>query len=149
MDELSRNKAITTLRKIPVFSGLQTNEYQQLLGICQVARYRVGDVVFKEKEPSKAMYIQLSGETELQTSTNGSVYVMKSGDLFGEIGVICQEHRTATAVISDEAVILVLDKDKFDFIQGKNPLLMAKILRNVTKVLAGRLLRSGQHRYIM
>jgi len=149
MDEHSRNKAISTLQKIPVFAGLQISEYHQLLGICSVSHYRIGDVIFKEKEPSKAMYIQLSGETELQTSTNGHVYVMKSGDLFGEIGVICQENRTATAIISDAAVIMELDKDKFDFLQGKNPLMMAKILRNVTKVLAGRLLSSGQHSYIM
>jgi len=149
MDDISRNRAINTLSKIPVFAGLQTTEYQQVLGICTIAHYRAGDVIFKENAPSMAMYVQLSGETELQTASSGSVYIMKSGDLFGEIGVICHSNRTTSAVIGEDSVLLELAKDKFDFLQGKTPLIMAKILRNVAKVLAERLISSGQHRYIL
>jgi CRP-like cAMP-binding protein len=149
MDALARNKAINILSKIPLFAGLQSEDYQQLLGICKIGHYRVGDVVFRERDPSLAMYVQLSGETELESTDNGIVFRMGPGDLFGEIGVISQSNRTATAIVSDDAMLLELDKDKFDFLQGKNPLLLAKILRNVAKVLAERLINSGTHRYIL
>jgi len=149
MDEVSQNKAINTLRKIPVFSGLQGDEYQQLLSICTVSYFRSGDIIFQEKDPSTAMYVLLSGEAEMQTGTGGCMFVMKPGDLFGEIGVISQAQRTATAMVSQDAALLELGKDKFDFLLGKNPLVMAKILRNVAKVLADRLVSSSNHRYIL
>jgi len=149
MDALSSNKAINILSKIPLFAGLQSQDYQQLLGICKISRYRVGDVVFRENEPSTGMYVQLSGETELESSENGSVFRAGPGDLFGEMGVISQSPRTASATISQDAMLLELNKDKFDFLQGQNPLVMARILRNVAKVLAERLINSGSHRYIL
>jgi CRP-like cAMP-binding protein len=149
MDALARNKAISILSKIPLFAGLQSQDYQQLLGICKIVHYRTGDIVFRENDPSLAMYVQLSGETALESAENGIVFRMKPGDLFGEIGVISLANRTATATVSDDAMILELDKDKFDFLQGKNPLLLARILRNVAKVLAQRLIHSGSHRYIL
>ena len=149
MDDISQNKAINTLRKIPVFAGLQSDEYQHLLSICKVGHYRGGDVIFHEKDPSTAMYVLLSGEAEMQTDANGCMFIMKPGDLFGEIGVISQIQRTASAVVSKDAALLELSKDKFDFLLGKNPMVMAKILRNVAKVLAERLVNSSSHRYIL
>ena len=149
MDALSQNKAINILRKIPLFAGLENQDYQLLLGICKIGHYHVGNVVFRENDPSKAMYVQLSGETELESRTSGSIYRMGPGDLFGEIGVISHAQRSATATISQDAMLLELDKDKFEFLQGQNPLVMARILRNVAKVLAERLINSGSHRYIL
>jgi len=149
MDETSQNKAINTLRKIPVFAGLQSDEYQQLLSICTVEHHRSGDVIFQEKDPSTAMYVLLSGEVEMQTGAGGCMFVMKPGDLFGEIGVINQSQRSASAVVSEDVALLELSKDKFDFLLGKNPLVMAKILRNVAKVLAQRLVGNSNHRYIL
>jgi len=149
MDETSQNKAVNTLRKIPVFAGLQGDEYQQLLSICKVGHHRSGDVIFQEKDPSMAMYVLLSGEVEMQDGAGGCMFVMKPGDLFGEIGVINQSQRSASAVVSQDSALLELSKDKFDFLLGKNPLVMAKILRNVAKVLAERLVGSSNHRYIL
>jgi CRP-like cAMP-binding protein len=74
---------------------------------------------------------------------------MKSGDLFGEIGVISQSYRTASAVFIQDGALLELSKDRFDFLLGKNPMVMAKILRNVAKVLAERLVGSSHHRYLL
>lgn len=149
MDEISKNKAINTLRKIAVFDGLHGDEYQELLSICTVNHYRSGEVIFEENALSTAMYVLLSGEAEIQTMTGECTYIMKPGDLFGEIGVISQSRRTATAVISQDAALLELAKDKFDFLLGKNPLVMAKILRNVAKVLAERLISSSSQRYLL
>jgi len=149
MDDISQNKAINTLRKIPVFAGLQNDEYHQLLSICAVNRYQTNDVIFEEKDPSSALYVLLSGQVEMQTDSGGCMFIMKPGDLFGEIGVICQVQRTASAVVGEDSVLLELAKDKFDFLLGKNPLVMAKILRNVVKVLAERLVGNSQHRYLL
>ena len=149
MEDISQNRAINTLRKIPVFAGLQNDEYHLLLSICAVNRYRTGDVIFRVKDTSNAMYVLLSGQVEMQTENGKCMFIMKPGDLFGEIGVICQVQRTASAVVSEDSVLLELARDKFDFLLGKNPLVMAKILRNVAKVLAERLVGNSQQRYIL
>lgn len=149
MDEFLTNRAINTLRKIPVFASLQTDEYQELLSVCKVNHVKNGDEIFVENDPSLAMYVLLSGEVEMHTRESGCVYVMKPGDIFGEIGVISQSRRSATAKASSDSAMLELSKDKFDFLLGKKPLITAKILRNVAKVLADRLVSSSANRYLL
>jgi len=149
MDEASRARAINTLKKIPVFSGLQEDEYEEFLSICKVSAIKQGEAIFHENDASEGMYILLSGEVEMHTKSSGCVYVMKPGDLFGEIGVISQKRRTASAIAGENSTLLDLRKEKFDFLLGRDPVLSSKVMRNVAKVLAERLLEASGPRYLL
>ena len=149
MDEVTKGRAVNTLRKIPVFSGMLDDEYQELLSVCKVSHFKQGDVIFQENDASMDMYVLLSGEVEMHTRSSGCIYVMKPGDLFGEMGVISQKRRTASAVVGEPAALLHISKDRFDFLLGKSPVISAKIMRNVAKVLSDRLLENNGPRYIL
>lgn len=151
MDEAAKAKAINTLKKIAVFGGLDDGEYQELLSVCKVSYFNKGETIFHENDASMDMYVLLSGEVEMHTRNSGCVYSMKPGDLFGEIGVISQKRRTASAVVGheSESALLHISKDRFDFLLGKSPVISAKIMRNVAKVLADRLLEASGPRYIL
>jgi len=133
------NKAVNTLQKLPTFAGLQAAEHQAILTVCEVSRFRSGEVVFEEGATSLAMYIVLSGEIEIRTEKNGLIVTMQPGELFGEIGMISQAKRTASAVVKSDATLLKISKDRFDLLLGRHPAVTAKILRNVASVLAERL----------
>ena len=149
MDEATKGRAVNTLRKIPVFAGLLDDEYQQLLAVCKVSHFKQGDVIFKENDASLDMFVLLSGEVEMQTRSSGTIYVMKPGDLFGEMGVISQKRRTASANVAAPSALLHISKDRFDLLLGKSPVICAKIMRNVAKVLSDRLLENNGPRYIL
>ena len=143
------NKAANTLQKLPTFAGLQPAEHQAILTVCEVVRCRRGEVVFEEQTSSLAMYIVLSGEIEIRTEKQGRIVTMQPGELFGEIGMIGQAKRTASAVVTSDATLLKISKDRFDLLLGRHPAVTAKILRNIASVLAERLMKVSHSQVLL
>jgi CRP-like cAMP-binding protein len=142
--QISRSRAINTLKKLPVFRGLLDDEYDHILGISQICHYEDNVIIFHEGDPSQNMFILLSGEIEISTKKNGAVCIMKPGDIFGEIGVISQVMRTASAKVRDDAILLEISKERLDLLLGKHPVTVAKILKNLCAILADRLINSNK-----
>ena len=143
------NKAVNTLQKLPTFAGLQAAEYQAILTVCEAVRFRRDEVVFEENATSLAMYIVLSGEIEIRTAKQGRIVTMHPGELFGEIGLITQAKRTASAVVTADATLLKISKDRFDLLLGRHPAVTAKILRNIASVLAERLTKVSHSQILL
>jgi CRP-like cAMP-binding protein len=143
------SRAVHTLQKLPTFAGLRAEEYQAILTICDVSRYRSDEVIFEEHGESLAMYIVLSGAVEMRADHPGIIATMQPGDLFGEIGVICQAQRSASAIATADTMLLKISKERFDRLLGRHPAVAAKILRNVAGVLALRLIKTSQSHVLL
>lgn len=142
--QISRSRAINTLKKLPVFRGLLDDEYDLILGISQICHYAKNVAIFSEGDTSLNMFILLSGEVEISTKTGGTLSVLQPGDIFGEIGVISQTPRTATATVKDDVILLEISKERFEFLMSKNPSTVAKVLKNLCSILAERLINSNK-----
>jgi len=142
--DIIKSKAINTLRKIPLFHGLQEGEYGQLLGMCRLSRYDKDEVIFERGEASFHMYVLLSG-TVLVKGKNNATFTLRPGEVLGEIGLVCNVKRTAAAVAADDVILLEIDKDDIDLMQGKNPHISAVVMKNIASTLAQRLLKATGH----
>ena len=142
--QISRSRAINTLKKLPVFRGLLDDEYDDILGISQICHHEKKVAIFNEGDTSLSMFILLSGEVEISTKNGGTLSVMKPGDIFGEIGVISQVLRTATAQVKDDVILLEISKERFEYLLSKHPSTVAKILKNLCSILAERLINSNK-----
>lgn len=129
------------LQKLPVFAGLSASEYEHIRQICQPARLEDGETLFVEGDSSPCMYVLLSGEIQLRTHSQGRIHTMKPGELLGEIGMIAQQNRTATAIASAPAVLLQIDNDAFEKLLHRAPHICFTIMRNVTRNLANHIVR--------
>jgi len=68
-----------------------------------IKKYKDGDVIFTEGNPSGSAYVIIKGSVELtKNSKHGAVLLakLKAGELFGEMGVIDGSPRSATAKAS-------------------------------------------------
>jgi CRP/FNR family cyclic AMP-dependent transcriptional regulator len=113
-----------------------------------VRSYQKAEVVFSESSPGKDMYIVYSGRVGLyarSTSEQGKLLaIMEAGDFFGEMALVDDSPRSATAVIEeDNTQLLVLDKNKFTYLLRHQPdfalVVMGKLcrqLREANKALA-------------
>lgn len=139
--DIIKSKAINTLRKIPLFHGLQEDEYRELLGVCRLSRYDKGEVIFEQGEASYHMYVLLSGSVMIK-GKNNNTFSLQPGEVLGEIGLVCNVKRTASAVATDDVILLEIDKEDVDLMQGKNPHISAVVMKNIANTLAQRLLKA-------
>jgi CRP/FNR family cyclic AMP-dependent transcriptional regulator len=105
--------------------------------------YEPGTVLFREGEPGDFMYVIQAGEVEIRR-TIGDVErvlaVLPAGEFFGEMALINQVPRSATAVVRQKSRLLVIEGRTFEaMIRGKTEIAVRMI-----KTLAARLSRANQ-----
>ena len=81
-------------------TGLPLAERAALLSGAHTARFRLGEVIFKEGEPAGGLYFVRSGRVRLTVRRNGREVVLgtaRTGDTVGELAAVDGGPRTATA----------------------------------------------------
>jgi CRP-like cAMP-binding protein len=97
-----------------------------------------GREIFKEGDEGDRMYIIQSGTVRISKAIDGKQHVLADlgkGDFFGEMAIVSQIQRTATASAVDEVQLLAFDRQGFQAMIEKN----AKIAMNVIDKLCRRL----------
>lgn len=97
-----------------------------------------GTVLFREGEPGKDMYVIQSGKVRLTRTIRGvekTLADLPAGEFFGEMSIINEKPRTASAVVVEDAQLLVLDPRTFEAMIKAN----TEIAVRMIKKLAGRL----------
>lgn len=114
-----------------------------------IETYRKEEVIFSENSPGKDMYIVYSGKVGLYTqgvSGHGKLLAtVETGDFFGEMALVDDSPRSATAIAEDDNTqLLVLDKNKFTYLLRHQPdfalVVMSKLcrqLREANRVITG------------
>lgn len=83
-----------------LLTGLPLAERAALLTRAQTARFRLGEIIFKEGEPAGGLYFVRSGRVRLTVRRNGREVVLgtaRVGDTVGELAAVDGGPRTATA----------------------------------------------------
>ena len=97
-----------------------------------------GTVLFREGEPGREMYVIQSGRVRLTRMLRGqekTIAELPAGEFFGEMSIINDKPRTATATVVEDAQLLVLDPRTFEAMIKAN----TEIAVRMVKKLAGRL----------
>ncbi len=142
--DVIKSKAINTLKKIPLFHGLQGDEYREVLAVCRVCRFVKDEVVFEQGDPSYQMYVILSGSVMVRGKNDRAV-MLQPGEILGEIGLVCNVKRTASVIADEDVILLEINKDDFDLMQGRFPHISAVVMRSIATTLAQRLLKATGH----
>lgn len=105
--------------------------------------YEAGALLFREGDAGDFMYVIQSGEVEIRRTINDVervLAVLPAGEFFGEMALINQRPRSATAVVRRPSRLLVIEGRTFEaMIRGKTEIAVRMI-----KTLAGRLERANQ-----
>lgn len=78
--------------------------------------FEPGEVIFREGEKSEEAYGIISGEVQISIDTKAGPRVLSQlypGEIFGEMGMVDDKPRSATAIASKKTVIQVITMDKF------------------------------------
>jgi CRP-like cAMP-binding protein len=97
-----------------------------------------GTVLFREGEPGKEMFVLQSGKVAISKKVRDVekvLAILGPGEFFGEMAIISNKPRNASATIDEDAKVLVIDPKTFEgMIRGN-----AEIAIRMIKKLADRL----------
>ena len=96
---LNLNEEAELLRRVPMFAKLDSAKLKLLAFTSESLSYEDGEVLFHRGDPADCAYVIMEGAVDVLSETEGGVVVattLRANELFGELGVITNETRSAT-----------------------------------------------------
>jgi CRP-like cAMP-binding protein len=132
-----RTRRELALTEAPLFANLPKRHLRSIAKMTGVREYEEGDWVIREGDPGSAFYVLLDGRARVVRGSR-TVTHLSAGDFFGEISLLDAGSRTASVLAESPLRCLTLDQKDFAKILAGEPVLAARLLRE----LAARLRRS-------
>jgi CRP/FNR family cyclic AMP-dependent transcriptional regulator len=131
------------LQTIPLFRDLSPKELRVLERVVHIRTYQPAETVFIETEPGAGMYVIRSGHVDivLKHKTDQPLILaeLETGDFFGEMALLGDTSRTATAVARERSELIGFFHPDLVEIISLHPAMGAKISFGLAKTLAERL----------
>ena len=135
---------IPLIERVMILKGSQLFRYfpgQDLAGIASLAavvHLADGDTVFRQGDAGDAFYMVVQGGVRIvRGSTELALLGPREG--FGEMAILDQETRSATAIAAGPTTLLRIDRDPFDRLIEQNPSVARGIYRMLTQRLRSTL----------
>ncbi|MEO0558281.1 MAG: cyclic nucleotide-binding domain-containing protein [Bacteroidota bacterium] len=128
------------LNSVPLFEELSARELDAVRRLLHRREYVAGESIFVQGEPGLGMYIIARGEVSIQSEPTGRELVaLTQGHFFGEIALLNEVIRTATARAATDCTLLSLFQPDLLGLLDRNPRLGVKILIALTRLVGLRL----------
>lgn len=93
-----------------------------------------GHVIFNAGDPGDSMYAVIEGSVEI--TVHGQVIeTIEPGGVFGEMALVENRPRSATATVKTEAKLVPIDKNRFMFLVQQTPFFALQLLTIVAERL--------------
>jgi CRP/FNR family transcriptional regulator, cyclic AMP receptor protein len=116
-----------TLKKVPLFAGLDNKELGQIASSMRERRFKAGDTVTQEGAGGVGFFIVAEGEAEVDVGGEARG-VVGPGDYFGEIALINESPRTATLTARTDMVCYGMTPWEFRPLVESNSTIAWKLL---------------------
>jgi len=139
-EQRAKRDFLTTL---PIFKGLKYQDFTYLLKNLQEHTYLKGETLFEEGDIGRALFIVISGKINLYKHTdpvsNELIATVEEGEIFGEMALLEEMPRTATATAAEKTRVYMLFKSKLDSILFSEPRIGVVITHYLAQTLSARL----------
>ena len=123
---------------IPFFANLDRSTLKLLAFTSERKVLNPKEVLFNQGDTGDAAYVIAEGECDIMVTTaTGPIKVASAstGDVIGELALLCDAPRTATIQATGDVTVLRVSKDVFLQLINDNP----EISAHLTRIIAGRL----------
>jgi len=132
---------VLLLTKVPLFSYLRTDQLSRLAPLLEPVAWPKGDRVFDMGDMGLELYIITSGHIGISVDPDPDpdkqVFIneLKAGDCLGEMALIDNEPRSATAHVLEDTQALALEKERLHGMLMTYPELGIGMLRALSQRL--------------
>ena len=98
-----------------------------------------GTILFKEGEPGKEMFVLQSGKVAISKKVRDVekvLAILGPGEFFGEMAIIANKPRNASAIVSEDAKLLVIDPKTFEGMIRGNSEIAVRMIKKLSDRLS-------------
>ena len=140
MKEVSVQKKLELLNKIPFFQDFSSEDLEMLADLTHIEQAKAGETVVKEDSLNLTLRFLINGALEVLVKEEMVASFRGGGQVFGEMGLVSHELASATIQAKSDATMLCLEYDSIN--QLKDPIhyrLRMCLYRSCAETLAQRL----------
>jgi len=132
------------LRGVEILNGLTTADLVRVDQMCEIVKFRRAEMIFSESSPGACLYVVMSGRVKIfGSSSQGrskTFAFLEPGDFFGEMSLIDEEVRSASASALEDTVLIMLKGEDYRKLILSRPTIGLAVL----KTLSSRLRRANK-----
>jgi putative nucleotidyltransferase with HDIG domain len=131
-------ETVAHLRSIPFFAKLSDDTLTRLVTRCPLQTVPAQQNLFQQGDTGEALYVIVSGEIEIIQTLDGTpirLSVFRAGEYFGEMALLDDAPRSATARTLQDSVLLQVRKQDFLALLSEHP----GLFTDAARVLSARL----------
>jgi CRP/FNR family transcriptional regulator, cyclic AMP receptor protein len=100
----------------------------------ETVSFKAGDVIFREGDNALDLFVIKSGQVRIQIG-NRTVAELAPDTIFGEMALIDDEPRSATAVAATDVELVAVSEKQFLFLVSQTPYFALKVMRTLAQRL--------------
>ena len=131
------------LRRVSLFQDMDEVILATLLPFLSTRKIKAGETIFRELDPSDALYIVERGKVVVSKHVSGQTDIVLTrfspGDFFGEMGLFDAAPRSASAYAELDTTLWKLERQAFHEILIDRPEIGARICYRLVSVFIQRL----------
>jgi hypothetical protein len=137
-------EVMESLRRVDLFKGLPDDELRALVEVIKGFKAGQGDCLFDEGDKDDKVFVVTEGAVEIVKAIPGGgeekLAVRRAGEVFGEMALLNDAPRSATARAAGECECLTLSRKDFEKLMGGDSLALRllKILSQALRALGIR-----------
>lgn len=139
-DELG--SIVHLLSSFPFFKNIDKKHLDTVISYFRLNRYEPGDIVIRKGDPGGRFFIIVSGEVNVLNDAGIIISTLDTGEVFGEMSLICNDNVNATIQVEKPSSILYIDQPNFKKILDIYPAIQLYFSR----LMAERLNKSNKIR---
>lgn len=145
---MSNTSTVNFLKQCDIFYQFTLTQLELVANICQEATFQKDDLIFKENSGSKELYVIMKGEVDIVVDPslvgtieegieNKVIAIMRRGQSFGEVALVDEGLRSASACASQaDTRLLIIPRDKLIMLCDTYPQLGYRLMYNLAADLA-------------
>ena len=131
------NEIVEVLRKVPLFSGLQTEDLETLASIVTRKEFGKKETLFHQGDPGDEFMILAQGSVKVELmNTEGkelTLTILTPYQFLGELALLDDVPRSATVISMEQSALLSINKRDFARILESFPRMSVPMLRQLTR----------------
>ena len=132
---MNRDEVLATLRRTTVFGGLDPSALGELASVCVTRTFRRDQYLMYQGDPGDHLAVIVDGLVKITVASDrGDEMVLATigaGEMLGELAVIDQGPRSASAVAVHPTTALVVSRSALIHAMQRSPALLDELLRTL------------------